>query len=238
MKGFKTTILMASLFFLGACTVTTTTDKDGNVSKSYSFGSSGSSRDDLFAKVSDLHTSHLGKLKQYDSIHYFSGFGDHKASISTVDNIISGRENYDEKVDLDFHLKADFNNTPEERYLLSILIEKNSFSHTVKTSDQLSLILGSTKLVLKPSYISDFFKSSSRSVTTNGSESFQKEVRDFLAINFNIDEQLIEQILESRDTRFDLTLSDGTTISGKLGQKNYEIQKEFSKALSETLSAK
>lgn len=236
MKGLKAIIAIASLLLLGACTVTTTTDKDGKVSRSCSFGSSPSSHQDLFSKVSDHQSAHLGKLKKYDSIHYFNGFGDHKASISTIDNIVSARENQEKKVDFDFFLKVDFNNKPEERYLLAILVEKNTFSHPVKASDNFSLILGSSKRTLIPSYISDFFKSSSRSVTTNGSQSFQKEVRDFIAINFNLDRQLLEQILQSHDTRFELMLSDGTTISGKLTKKNYEVFEEFSKALNETSS--
>lgn len=235
MKIVNTSLTLALLFFICGCTVTTTTDMNGNSTKSVSVGWSQPKAEDPFDTISNHYS--LPKLQETNTsknIFYFSGFGSHKSQLSTMDNIVQGRINDMSSIDIDFALSADYNQDTSERYVLAFRFEKDKFPYKPKTSDTaLTLSLDSHVVRLNPNRVDDFSKTKTITKTVNGSTEQQKQDRHFISIDFFVDEETIHKITDSKNIMFKLRFAESETIDAILTTNNYIVLNEFSAVLKE-----
>lgn len=232
MKILQISLPVAFLFFVCGCTVTTTTDMNGNSTKSVSIGWS---EPKAFGSVlSDSSFPKLQETNTSQNLFYFSGFGSHQPQLSTMDNIVQGEVKHSASIDVDFALSADYNQDASERYVLALRFEKDQFPYQPKTSDTvLTLSLDSEILNLNPNRVNDLSKTKTITKTVNGSTEQQKYDRHFLSIDFFIDEATIDKITHSKTIMLQLLFSGSETVSATLAKSNYVVLNEFSTVLKE-----
>jgi hypothetical protein len=235
MKILSNSLTFALLFFICGCTVTTTTDMNGNSTKSVSVGWSQPKAEDPFDRISKHYSSpKLQETNTSKNIFYFSGFGGHKSQLSTMDNVVQGRINDEGTIDVDFALSADYNQDTSERYVLAFRFEKDKFPYQPKSANTtLVLSLDSQVMNLSPNGVNDFSKTKTITQTINGSTEQQKQDRHFISIDFFVDEETMYKITDSKKVTFKLRFAESETVGATLTKNNYIVLNEFSSVLKE-----
>ena len=222
-------IIPCCLFLISACSVTTITDKNGNVTKTTSFHLPSSQKEKNSLPMPEFAPIGFQKNKiPSKNIFYFSGFANEKPQLSTRDNIVAGEIDKTGPIEIDFSLTTNLNERKNKQYLLALQFETSTFSHKLSKSDKLTLSCDSGEISLKPSDISDVTKTSSFTQTIDGATEYKEKINYFTSLDFYLEKSTLEQILDAKKVTATLVLKDSTLITAELTPTNLAILKEFS----------